>query len=222
MLEQFFIDVVRENNRLRESSLAGALDVSMVDNIGDIVRHAQTSLAAVQAQSSRLQLVDGPGEQLKTSVVDASKALELLKYKHRVDELELKVGQLTEEFNQKLHVLKSANKDLKRKLKKGQTRAVAATCNFGTQTERAEEEYILNSLEKQSIKERESLRQQRMTLAREQSELKKEKEVMRSNMNWLICTGLQNLKEVLRIQNVMTQLDETRGSFSPDDDRLNA
>ena len=121
MLETFFIDVVRENNRLKESSLAGALDVSMVDNIGDIVRHAQTSLAAVQAQSSRLQLVDGPGEQLKTSVVDASKALELLKYKHRVDELELKVDQLTEEFNQKLHVLKSTNKDLKRRLKKGHT-----------------------------------------------------------------------------------------------------
>ena len=93
---------------------------------------------------------------------------------------------------------------------------------MGTQTERAEEEYILHSLEKQSMKERESLRQQRMTLAREQSELKKEKEVMKSNMNWLICTGLQNLKEVLRIQSVMTQLDETRGSFSPDDDRLNA
>ena len=65
--------------------------------------------------------MDGPGEQLKTSVVDASKALELLKYKHRVDELELKVDQLTEEFNQKLHVLKSTNKDLKRRLKKGQT-----------------------------------------------------------------------------------------------------
>ena len=114
ILEQFFIDVVRENNHIRDSSISGALDVSMVDNIGEIIRNTQDSLMDVKAQPQNLPMASSPTQALKTTVVDGSRALDLMKYKHRVDELELKVRQLTEEFNEKLYILKSTNKALKR------------------------------------------------------------------------------------------------------------
>ena len=47
ILEKFYVQVVRENNALKDRSISSMLDVSMVDNVGDIINSTQDKFSKV-------------------------------------------------------------------------------------------------------------------------------------------------------------------------------
>ena len=82
ILERFYIDIVKENNQHRDWSFSTSLDVSMVDNLGDIIHQTQESFNKILGfGKNHLVKNEQPEQTLKISIVDKNRELEILKQK---------------------------------------------------------------------------------------------------------------------------------------------